>query len=339
MIDVDTARAALATEAAPLPPRSLPLAEALGRRLAASPLADVDLPPADVSAMDGYAARSGDLRDGTALAVAFEIPAGTVPPPLPPGAAARIFTGAPLPEGADTVVEQERARPAGDRAVLLPPVPPWTNVRRRGELFAAGEALARPGDRVTPQRLALLAAGGAPTVEVIPRPRVAVLTTGSELAAAGERPGPGRIRDSNGPLLDALVRSAGLAPPERDHALDERPVLRAALQHLLDRADLVITTGGVSVGDYDLVPAVVEELGGATIFHRVAQKPGKPVLAARLGSTWLIGLPGNPLAVVVGWRLYALPLLRALAGDPAPFEEDLLEARLTGPARNRGRRT
>jgi len=339
MIDLDAARALLAAEAAPLAASRLPLAEALGRWLSASPTAGVDLPPADVSAMDGYAARTMDLQAGAPLPVAFEVPAGAAPPPLAPGGAARIFTGAPLPEGADTVVEQERARAEGDGSVILPAVPPWTNVRRRGELFARGQALAHPGDRVTPQRLALLAAGGVAAVEAVLPPRVAVVTTGTELAPAGEAPAPGRIHDSNGPLLDALTRSAGLDPPERHHALDRRPDLCSALERSLGRADLVVTTGGVSVGDYDLVPGVVEELGGKMLFHRVAQKPGKPVLAARFGGSWLIGLPGNPLAVLVGWRLYALPLLRALAGDPSAFDEELLTARLTTSAHNAGRRT
>jgi len=339
MITIDDARAAIAAAARPLPPRRVPLADALGCRLAAPVAAAVDLPPADVSAMDGYAVRRADLAGGAPLPVAFEIPAGSVPPPLPEGAAARIFTGAFLPEGADTVVEQELAEVADDGAVRLQPLLAGSNVRRRGELFAVGRELGRPGDVVTPQRLALLAAAGAAALTVIPRPRVTVISTGSELAASGTAPGPGQILDSNGPLLDALARAAGLAPPRTLRAADRRQDLRNQLESALAGADLVVTTGGVSVGDYDLVPGVADELGGRVLFHRVNQKPGKPVLAARIADAWLVGLPGNPLAVRTGWRLYALPLLRALAGDPDPFGEKPVAAELTAPAENPGRRT
>jgi len=339
MITIDDARRALAGAVRPLPARRVPRPDALGCRLAAAPVSDVDVPPADVSAMDGYAVRAVDLAGGGALPVAFEVAAGSVPCALPGLAAARIFTGAPLPEGADTVVEQELAEVTDDGAVRLQPLPEGSNVRRRGELFAAGRELARPGDVVTPQRLALLAAGGAGFVEVFAKPRVTVISTGSELASANTVPGPGQIRDSNGPLLDALVRAAGLAPPLIAHAADDQSTLRTRLEASCAEADLVLTTGGVSVGDYDLVPGVVEALGGRILFHRVNQKPGKPILVARLSGTWLIGLPGNPLAVLTGWRLYALPLLRALGGDDRAFDEQPIAAELTAPAINAGRRT
>lgn len=339
MIAIDDARAAIAAAARPLPVRRVPLSEALGCRLAAPVFSGVDLPSADVSAMDGYAVRRADLAASAALPVLFEVPAGTVPPPLSQRAAARIFTGALLPGGADTVIEQELAEPAEGGEVRLQPLPAGSNVRRRGELFGAGEELARPGDMVTPQRVALLAAGGAVSVVVIPRPRVTVISTGSELAGPGTAHSPGQILDSNGPLLDALTRGAGLAPPRRLRVADDRQALRAQLERARAGADLLVTTGGVSVGDYDLVPGVVEELGGEILFHRVNQKPGKPVLAARLGGAWLVGLPGNPLAVLTGWRLYAFPLLRTLAGDPEAFDEELVAAELTAPAANAGRRT
>ncbi len=339
MITIDDARAALAAAAAPLPAHSVHLRDALGRRLRAPVFARDDLPPTDVSAMDGYAVRHTDLAAGLALPVVFEVPAGSAPPPLPPRRAARIFTGASLPPGADTVVQQELAERAADGSVRLEVLPAGSNLRRRGELFTTGQELARAGEVVTPQRLALLAAAGAVEIEVTPRPLVTVVCTGSELAVAPAPPGPGQIRDSNGPLLNALARSAGLAPPPTVHAADELGALVAALEAALAGADIVVTAGGVSVGDYDLVPAAIEELGGRILFHGVRQKPGKPVLAARCGGAWLLGLPGNPLAVLTGWRLYVLPLAQALGGDAPAFDEEPVPAELSGPAENAGRRT
>lgn len=339
MIAIDDARAALAAAAGPLPAQSVRLPDALGRRLRAPVFARDDLPPTDVSAMDGYAARHTDLAAGLALPVVFEVPAGTAPPVLLPRTAARIFTGASLPPGADTVVEQELAERAADGTVRLEALPAGSNLRRRGELFASGQQLARPGDVVTPQRLALLAAAGSVEIEVTPRPRMTVVCTGSELAVAPGPPGPGQIRDSNGPLLDALARRAGLEPPRAVHVVDELGALVAVLEAALAEADMVVTAGGVSVGDYDLVPAAIEALGGRILFHGVRQKPGKPVLAARCGNAWLVGLPGNPLAVLTGWRLYVLPLAQALGGDAPAFDEEPVPVELSGRAENAGRRT
>lgn len=339
MPDLEEARARLGAAARPLPPVEVGVREALGLRLAADVSATLSLPPADVSAMDGYAARAAELAAGAPLPVAFEVAAGQVPGPLPAGHAARIFTGAPLPVGADVVVQQELAERLPDGRVRLEPLPAGSNVRRRGEVVAEGDRVAAAGGVVTAQRLALLVAAGVDRVTVYPRPRLAVVGTGSELAAPDERPGPGRIRDSNGPLLDALARTAGLAPPRIARAPDRLEELVAALERALAAAEVVLTTGGVSVGDHDLVPEAARRLGAEVLFHRVAQKPGKPILAARAGERWLVGLPGNPLAVLVGWRLYVLPLVMALAGDVEAFREEPLGARLAAPAANRGART
>lgn len=337
MKTLSEARQLLANAVSPLPAVQLRLTEALGLVLANAPVTDVDAPPADVSAMDGYAVAAADLSPDP-MPVAFEVPAGASPGPLPRGAAARIFTGAALPEGADTVVQQELAEVLPDGCVRLQARPAGTNVRRRGELFAAGQELAAAGDLVTPQRLALLAAGGAAVVTATPRPGLAVLSTGSELAPVDEAPGAGKIRDSNGPLLDALARRAGMAAPRVSRAPDVRGDLRRGLADLLADADAVLTTGGVSVGAYDLVPEAVQALGGEILVHGVAMRPGKPVLVARIDGRWLIGLPGNPLAVLVGWRMLALPLLRALAGDPAPFDELPEQLPLASATASPGRR-
>jgi molybdopterin molybdotransferase len=289
--------------------------------------------------MDGYAARHADLQLGLPLPVAFEIQAGHVSGPLPTGHAARIFTGAVLPTGADTVVPQEEAAVDDDGSVRLQPLPCGAHLRRRGEVLAAGSAVAGPGDPVTPHRIALLAAAGAHRVTVVPKPRVAVVITGSEIVPANEAPGPGQIRNSNGPMLSALARRAGLGVPTQRHAADTTVDLRRALQSAFEEADVVVTSGGVSVGDYDLVPEVARSLGGEVLFHRVAVKPGKPVLAVRTGDRWLIGLPGNPVSVLAGWRMFVRPLVRVLAGDTAAFEEPPVAAALEEPASVTGGRT
>ena len=338
MISLDEARATLARAVSPLPAVEVDLAAALGCRVAVPPRSDVDLPPADVSAMDGYAVRHADLAPGGPLPVAFEVTAGTVADPLPAGEAARIFTGAILPAGADTVVPQEQARSRADGRVELEVLPFGSYVRRQGEVLAADEPLAAEGQLITAQRLGLLAAA-APRPIVVPRPRLAVVVTGSEIVPPGTRPRPGQIRNANGPLLDALARSAGLAPPLQLAAPDELGPLREALREAVDGADLVLTSGGVSVGDYDLVPEAVRALGGEVLFHRVAVKPGKPVLAARLGSNWLIGLPGNPVSVMVSWRMFGRPLAAALAGERETFAEEPVLADLREPVANRGDRT
>jgi len=338
VLGLDEARALLAREVAPLAGVEVALAEGLGRRLVAAPVADADLPPSDLSAMDGYAVRATDLG-GPPLPVAFVVPAGGAPEQLPRGAAARIFTGAVVPAGADTVVPQEDAEVGADGTVRLASLPMGTNVRRQGEVFAAGAALVRPGERLTAAGVAALAAGGAARLTVIPRPRVAVLVTGAELVGVAAVPRKGQVRDSNGPMLEALAGESGLAVVGAERVADDLPTLRDRLAAAARNADLVVSSGGVSVGDFDLVPRAVAELGGETVLHRVAIQPGKPILIAKLGNAWVTGLPGNPLSVLVGWRMFARPLAEALAGDPAAFAEMPLRVPLAGPARNRGART
>jgi molybdopterin molybdotransferase len=339
MISFDQARALLADAVAPLEPVELSLADALGCRIAEPPRSDVNAPPGDVSAMDGYAARHADLTGGQPLPVAFEIQAGSIGEPLPDGTAARIFTGAVLPEGADTVVPQERAKAEVDGAVRLEALALGSHVRARGEVLAAGDPVAEPGDVVNGHRVALLAAAGAHMVTVTRRPQMAVVVTGTEIVPVSQLPGPGQIRNSNGPMLDALVRSAGFQAPLQLTASDTKVALRTALGTAIGAADLVLTSGGVSVGDYDLVPEVVRSLGGEVLFHRISVKPGKPILAARLGDAWLLGLPGNPVSVLAGWRMVARPVAAALAGDRAAFDERPVMAALTEPVEVRGGRT
>lgn len=337
MIGLDEAQALLARAVAPLPAVTVPVDDALGCRLAGEVVARLPLPSTDVAAMDGYAARRDDLPGAGTLPVAFTVAAGDHAEPLPSGAAARIYTGAMLPPGADVVVPQENAGVVAD-GVRLPVPGAWSHVRRQGELVSAGAPIGQPGDRVTPARLGLLAAAAVDEVAVVRRPRVAVIATGSELVPAGAAPRPGQLRDSNGSMLAALARAAGLPLAARRRADDQLPALREALSTAADGSDLILTSGGVSVGDLDLVPQAIRELGGETLFHGVAIRPGKPTLAARLGQAWLVGLPGNPLSCLIGWRLFALPLAQALAADPHAFEEVPLSAALLEPLANPGDR-
>ena len=338
VMTLDEARAVLAARSTALEPVVVSLGESLGCRIADPPHPDVDLPPGHVSAMDGYAARHVDVASGDVLPVAFEVQAGTLPRLLPERHAARIFTGAVLPDGADTVVPQEQATVVSDGAVRLKPLASGSHVRRRGEIFCAGTPLARVGDLVTPQLVALLAAAGADRVSVIPRPRVSVVVTGGEVVPVSEVPGPGQIRNSNGPMLDALVRTAGLRPPSMRSARDTTDDLRAALSNAVVDADLVLTSGGVSVGDYDLVPEVARSLGGEVLLHRVSVKPGKPVLAVLFDGCWMLGLPGNPVSVLMGWRMFGWPLAATLGGDLSAFDEQPLLAAGEEPVSNRGDR-
>jgi len=347
LLTLAEARALLHEEARPRTPILLPASEAFGARLAEPVVAAFDHPRVDISAMDGYAARAADLVPGDALPVAFEIAAGASPGLLPEGAAARIFTGAALPAGADTVVPQEQAARAGSR-VTLAAFERGTHVRRRAELFREGETVLASGTRLTPTALALAVMAGAESVRVVPRPALAVLATGNELRSSERAPssepiqGPSEgalLADSNSPMLRALAVEAGLPVASAQHARDELEPLVAALEAAVARAPLVVSTGGVSVGDHDLVPRAVAALSGRTIFHGVSCRPGKPILLAKIGTAWLAALPGNPVAALVGWRLFVRPLAERLAGDAEAFAETPWPCEVTTPVANDGPRT
>lgn len=334
MITPEQAWEILEKSVTPLPAVSVPLRRAGGLVLAAPVHARVSFPPAAVAAMDGYAVRAGEAQ-GQTLPVAFTQAAGDPPKPLPASHCARIFTGAVLPDGADAVVAQEdvTTKPEG---IQFPQIlTPGENVRQAGEVFAKGSEILALGQVLTPARMALAAAAGCKTVWVVPRPRLALVVTGSELATGRLR--AGTVYDSNTPMLEAFAAHAGLSLQVKLHVPDDLSALTEALTQALGEADLVLTTGGVSVGDLDLVPEAVKALKGEVLFHKVSQQPGKPMFAARIGNRLLLGLPGNPLAVLVGFRLYALPLARGLSG--LAFGEAWHTWPLAAPASNRGKRT
>lgn len=323
MISVDEAAARLLALAGPLPAETVPLAHAAGRWLAAPVAARRDQPPFDTSAMDGYAV-AGDPAPGDSLTVIGEAGAGhSFAGSVGPGQAVRIFTGAPVPMGATRVVIQEDVRREGDR-ITLTDRDRSTNIRARGQDFPAGATLGPR--RLRPADLALLAAMNIAELPVIRRPTVALIATGDELVMPGEIPGPDQIIASNAFALQAMAQAEGaearLLPiaPDRPEALAERLALAAD-------ADVIVTIGGASVGDHDLVGRVAAEQGLAPAFWKIAMRPGKPLMAGRLGGSVLLGLPGNPVSAIVTGHLFLLPLLRALQGDPAPLPQ-VLEAEL-----------
>lgn len=300
---------------------------ALGRVLAEDIRAPIDVPPHENSAMDGYALRAGDLGADLRLRISQRIAAGEPPRPLTPGTAARIFTGAPLPPGADTVVMQEDCTVEGDWLQLRELPRHGSHIRPQGNDIARGGLVLPAGTRMDPRHLGLLASLGLARVAVRPLTRIALVTTGTELATPGTPLAPGQIYNSNGPLLTALLEGQGCVVQNCGVVLDSLEVTRAALAEAAQAVDLVITTGGVSVGEEDHVKAAVESLGRLELW-RVRMKPGKPLAFGRLGEAHFIGLPGNPVSAYVTTLLFVLPLLRRLQGRVGPVFPDCDYARL-----------
>lgn len=320
LLSLDAALQAYVREVQPLPLQRLPLAAALQRVLATAVTACVDLPIFTQSAVDGYALRAADLAAATVAAprrlpVAGEVRAGAVAAaPLQAGQLLRIFTGGRLPAGADAVARQEIVERQGDSVVLRQPVPIGTDVRVRGEELRAGAELARSGQRLHAGLVAALAMAGVAEVEVRRAPRIRVLVTGDEVGQDG--PGEAGVFDANGPLVSSWFAERGYPPPRVDYVADQRRAVDAALRAALADADLVLTTGGVSVGDHDLVRPSARGLGVHEVFWQVAQKPGKPLYFGVLGEgsarRLLLGLPGNPAAVLVCLHVHVAAVLAQL---------------------------
>ncbi len=315
MITVEEARQLLMDHVPLLGAGTVHLPDALGSYSAADVQAPYDHPLFTNSAVDGYAFAFGTLGEG--LKMIGTVPAGRAfPGTVRAGECVRIFTGALLPPGTDTVVMQENVHVGPEGMIVLDKaLREGANVREQGAQFRAGDVILPAGHRITPEAIGLLASAGVKRIKASARPVVAVVITGSEFTSGTEAQ-EGRIFSSNDHMLQAALAQEGLEA-KVVHAPDEKEALRRVLRTALAEYDLVITTGGVSVGDHDLVPVVLQELDVRIHLHRVAQKPGKPMLFGRLGEVPVLGLPGNPRAVMVLFWEYVLPFLRAMQGAAA----------------------
>lgn len=314
LMSVEAARAAMLAGVRRLDPVELPLAEVLGRTLAEDIVAVRDQPPFTNSSMDGWAVRSADGA-GSRRIIGESAAGHGFPGPLGPGQAVRIFTGAALPQGADAVVIQEDARREGD-AVEVPASAPGDNVRQAGRDFRAGATLLSEGLRLDPWRLSLCASAGRDRVKVVRPPRVSIVSTGEEVVEAPAVPGPWQIYDSGSPGLEAMLRSWGAGVRRVTGVRDRREAVREAMAGA--GGDLVVTLGGASVGDHDLVRSAAADLGLDLRVESVAVRPGKPTFFGVLGDgRSLLGLPGNPASAFVCAELFLRPLVAALEGRPS----------------------
>jgi len=317
MISVAEARARILAGIGRMPAEQIGIGEALGRVLAEPVTARLTQPPAAVSSMDGYAARAADIaRVPVDLRVVGEVPAGSAHArPIGPGECVRIFTGAPLPPGADTIVIQENTAPAPGGVTVTESAAAGRWIRPAGLDFRTGEIGVSADRRMTVRDVALAAAMDWPWVRVRRRPRIALLATGDEVAMPGDPRGPNQIVSSNGLTLAAFTRAVGAVPVDLGIAADTAE----SLQRLAEGAagtDLLVTTGGASVGDYDLVRSALGAAGLALDFWQIAMRPGKPLMFGRLGTTPMLGLPGNPVSSFVCALIFLGPAIRHMLGLP-----------------------
>ena len=327
MISEEEARAKILETIRPLPPRSLPILQALDCFAGKDYLARLSLPMFDNSAMDGYAVIASDGKSGRRLRVVGEQPAGLDRQlRVLPGQTVRIFTGAPMPEGADAIVMQEDATRDGDEMVVNVDVDPGEFVRTRGCDLGEGQKILSAGEQIRTTTLALLAAQGFETVSVGAEVRAAIISTGDELARPGEKLGPGQIYDSNSVLLQSLLACCGAVSASVQHCADDRDSLRRTFTTAI-KNQMVIVSGGVSVGEHDLVQATLRALGARIDVWRVAIKPGKPFLFGRLGDCFLFGLPGNPVSAFVTFWQFVRPAILKMMGA-TNFEPPKVPAKL-----------
>jgi molybdopterin molybdotransferase len=318
LLSIDDALARVLARVQPLPSEAVPVARAAGRVVAVAAVAAVDLPPFPSSAMDGYAVRAEDVP--ATLPVVARIPAGRpAPHALEPGQTMSIATGGVVPDGADAVVPIEYVVEHDNKVEFPRAADPGANVRPRGGDIRAGESVVPPGVRLGPAQLGALSAAGVAEVVCARRPRAAVLVTGTELRSPGEPLGPGQVYEANGSILAAALESAGAEVTVLPPVPDDEGAHRRALERGLE-ADVLVSSGGVSVGPHDLVRGVGRLLGVEEVFWRVAVKPGKPIAFGVRDRTLVFGLPGNPVSSLVGFELFVRPAVLALQGlaDPGP---------------------
>ena len=328
MISVEEALGHLFALVSPLETETVPLTNAIGRVMAKDAVARRDQPPFAASAMDGYAVRGAEVAVGAGFDVIGEAAAGhAFDGTCGVGQAVRIFTGAPLPGGADHVVIQEDVARDGDRITLTERLGPGHNVRPAGGDFRSGDRLAAPR-LLRPSDIALLASMNIAEVAVTRQPTVALISTGDELVMPGEDPRPDQIIASNTFGLKAQLEEFGARARILPIAGDSRPLLETAFD-LAKGADLIVTIGGASVGDHDLVGAVAQDLGMERAFYKIAMRPGKPLMAGRMGNSVMVGLPGNPVSAMVCGHIFIGPLIRVMLGlghAPLPRQSAQLAA-------------
>ncbi|NQU04545.1 MAG: molybdopterin molybdotransferase MoeA [Calditrichaeota bacterium] len=341
MISLEEATELINNSVTQLNARTIPITESVNCKLVNDLFSPINVPGFDNSAMDGIAIRYADLKDNGPWKLKIQkiVAAGDTPTDsLQNGCAVKIMTGAPLPNDADTVIQVEELTFHDDMVEISERPKPGKNVRPMGDSLKEGELVFQQGHVLKPVDVGVLASIGLEQVQVIPKPEIAIISTGSEIIAPGNPLLPGQIYNSNDTALTALLNNAGFAsisvlPP----AIDNKETLIKAFDDALSSNQLLITTGGVSMGDFDYVPDVVKELDGEIIFHKVIIKPGKPALFAKFnrnGERLLIGLPGNPVSVVVGYHLYIKHLLSLLMG--IPFKREKVKASLTDEIQVKG---
>ena len=336
MVSIEEAHRIVMEQAALLPVETVPLLESLGMVLAENVFSPWDIPGGDNSAMDGYAFAHASLR-GSALPVCGFLPAGSVrTEPVPPGHAIKIMTGAQLPPGCDSVAPVELVRETAGGVLPEGECMPGAHIRKRGEEMVAGDLVFAAGTVIRPQEIGMLASLGRTGACVCRRPLVAVIATGDELVEPGEERVPGKIINSNSYSIAAQVLEAGGRPLMLGIACDDRDLTREKLRTGL-QADVVITSGGVSVGDCDIVKEVIEEMGGVLKFWKIDMKPGKPLAFAVVAGKPLFALPGNPVAAMVSFEKFVRPALIAMMGHTR-ITRPLVMAVLSEPIRNKGDR-
>jgi molybdopterin molybdotransferase len=313
-------------------PIKLPLEYVSGMVLAEDISADIDIPPFDKATMDGFAIVASDSGDGSELVVDYTLPAGDFPKTaIKRGHAARIMTGAPVPDGANAVIKVELTdETAPERIKLKSKIEKGMNIAKRATEVKKGDKVLSKGSEITPLVSAVLAQTGCAKVSVYPRPSALILSTGSELVEIDQIPEGGEIRESNSYCLLAKCHVWGAAGSRRPLVADRRESLTGAFEDALEmNPEIIIISGGVSVGDFDLVPDILKKLGAEIIFHSVAQKPGKPMLFASKDETLVFGLPGNPVAVFLTFELYVGPVIRRMLGESS-FQTTFYTAKASG---------
>ncbi len=340
MLNFDEALDRVLNQSTPLGTEEIALSQALGRVLAQPITAATDQPPFDGSAMDGYAVKSQDVTPGAVLTRIGESQAGTgFGGTVGPNECVRIFTGAPLPKGADAVVMQEVTTVEGDQVSFEKTVVPGQNVRPLGQDFFNGDKLLAPGLKLNPAMVALIAAGNVPKITVFKKPVIGLMATGDELQAPGSDLGPGQIVGSNHFALDALLSPLAGEVIDLGSAPDNEEKLRRALKGALEgNSDIIISTGGASVGDHDLVLPVLKSLGVEIDFWKIAMRPGKPIMFAKFANKLFFALPGNPVSAYVTAVTVVVPAIRAVNGASCPRNKSLFLPLATPLSANGARR-